>query len=298
MLSRAYRPGFSVPLVRFPPAFAAVALLAALAVAACGDDDDGGIGGTLILATTTSTNDSGLLEILEPLFEEETGTDLKVIAVGTGAALEMARNGEADAVLVHAPAAEQEYVESGDLIDGRLVMHNDFVLVGPPDDPTGAGGAAGLDDALRAIARDGTFVSRGDDSGTNKKELQLWADAGVDLDAIDREETGQGMGATLNITSEKGGYTLTDRATYLALEAALALVILVEGDPRLLNVYHVHAVNPERHGGVNAEAARAFLDFLVRDDVLDKIGEFGVEEFGEPLFFPDAGKDAAALGLG
>lgn len=270
--------------------YALLALALVSMTTACGGGDE-----TIILATTTSTDDSGLLDALVPIFEDETGIDVKVIAVGTGAALAMSSTGDADAVLVHAPAAEQQYVDSGDLVEGALVMHNDFVIVGPPGDPAGAASAGSLDDALRAIAANGAFISRGDDSGTHKMELALWAAAGIDPASVRREETGQGMGATLNVADQRRAYTLTDRATYLALRGDLDLAVLVEGDARLLNIYHVYVVNPEKHGGVKVEAARAFVQFLVRQDVQQRIGAFGVDEFGEPLFVPDAGKTVDQL---
>lgn len=272
----------------------ALLALAALALVSMTTACDGGHD-TVILATTTSTNDSGLLDEIVPLFEEESGIDVKVIAVGTGAALAMAASGDADVVLTHAPAAEQEYVASGDLAEGVLVMHNDFVIVGPPDDPAGAAGAPSLEDALRAIAADGAFISRGDDSGTHKMELALWDAAGIDPRGVRREETGQGMGATLNVADQRRAYTLTDRATFLALKPNLDLAVVFEGDARLLNIYHAYVVNPEKHRGVNADAARAFIQFLVRDDVQRRIGAFGVDRFGEPLFVPDAGKSADQL---
>lgn len=273
-------------------AFAArpLAVLAALCVlliaAACGGSDDDA--GTIILATTTSTHDSGLLDELVPRFEERTGITVKLIAVGTGAALRMAGEGNADAVLVHAPEAEAPYVASGDLISSRLVMTNEFVLVGPPGDPAAAATAPDLPAALTAIAAGGRFVSRGDDSGTHKKELALWAVAGIDPGALRREETGQGMGATLTIASERRAYTLTDRATYLALREVLDLVVVVEGGASLLNVYHVHVVNPDRHGGVASEQAEAFAAFLVEPETQERIRRFRAEEFGRSLFTPAA----------
>lgn len=272
-------------------ALAAVALtlaaLLAIVVAACGDDEQ-----TMILATTTSTYDSGLLDEIVPLFEAEEDVSVKIIAVGTGAALGMAASGDADVVLVHAPAVEQEYVDSGDLIEGTLVMYNDFVIVGPPDDPAGAAAAGSLDEALGAIAAGGTFISRGDSSGTHTMELALWDGAGLDPAEVPREETGQGMGATLNVADQRRAYTLTDRATYLALRPDLDLAVLVEGDERLLNIYHVHVVNPDKHDGVKVELARAFARFLVREDIQASIGAFGVDEFGESLFVPSAEDEA------
>ena len=273
-----------MPLARPPLVLALLGAL--LLTAACGGQDDDP--GTVILATTTSTYDSGLLDEIVPRFEARTGITVKVIAVGTGAALRMAGEGNADAVLVHAPEAEAPYVASGDLVSGRLVMTNDFVIVGPPDDPAAAAAAPDLPSALAAIAAQGRFVSRGDDSGTHKRELALWAGAGIDPAALPREETGQGMGATLTIASERGAYTLTDRATYLALRDVLDLAVLVQGDAGLLNLYHVHVVNPDRHEGVAAEQAEAFAAFLLEPETQALIGRFRAEEFGRSLFTPAA----------
>jgi tungstate transport system substrate-binding protein len=244
---------------------------------------------SIILATTTSTQDSGLLDLLVPRFEKERGIEVKVIAVGTGAALRMAGSGDADVVLVHAPDAERKYVESGDLIDGRLVMHNDFVIVGPSADPAGVKNAKTVADAMRAIAARGTFVSRGDESGTHAEELALWASARIDPKSLGRrEETGQGMGATLNIADQKRSYTLTDRGTYLSLRKRLNLVVLFQGDPTLRNVYHVYAVNAAKHPNARRAEARAFIDFLVSAPIQQAIGAFKRDVYGEPLFFPDA----------
>ena len=244
---------------------------------------------SIIFATTTSTQDTGLLDVLIPRFQKETGIEVKVIAVGTGAALRMSASGDADVVLVHAPAAEKRYVDSGDLIEGRRVMHNDFVIAGPPGDPAAAGRQTSARDAMRAIAAQSTFISRGDDSGTHKQELMLWAAAGVDPRSMERrEETGQGMGATLMIADQKRAYVLTDRATFLALRRRLELSIVFQGDPGLLNIYHVYIVNPARHRAVKAAAARAFAGFLVSPEIQRIIGEFKRADYGEPLFIPDA----------
>ena len=252
----------------------------------------------IILATTTSTQDSGLLDSILPVFQSESGIRVKIIAVGTGAALEMARRGDADAVLVHAPAAEQKYVESGDLAQGRLVMHNDFLLIGPAGDPAGIKGVSDPARALAQLSRRGaTFVSRGDGSGTEKKELELWRSAAVDPDSVSRRiETGQGMGATLLVAEQRQGYTLTDRATHLAFGKRLTLKPMVEGAPSLLNIYHVYVVNPAKHPDVKLSEARAFAAFMVAPATQARIGAFGRSRFGEPLFFPDAGKDTASLG--
>ncbi len=244
----------------------------------------------IILATTTSTRDSGLLDVLVPLFEEETGYMVKTIAVGTGAALEMGENGEADVLMTHAPASEQVLVDGGVAIDYTLLMHNDFVFLGPVDDPAGLSDIAVASEGLAAIEEtESLFMSRGDNSGTNKKELSLWSEAGVTPEGAWYQETGSGMGDTLNIAAEKGAYTMTDRATYLNLMDNLtALSILLEKDPALNNIYHVMAINPEQFDKVNYEGAQAWIAFLVREDVQDLIGEYGVDRFGQPLFFPDA----------
>jgi tungstate transport system substrate-binding protein len=247
----------------------------------------------VILATTTSTQDSGLLDVLVPLFEKETGYRVKTIAVGTGQALAMGAKGEADVLLCHAPAAEKKLVDDGSVINYRLVMHNDFVIVGPPNDPAKIKGKTSTE-AFKAIAEKGaTFISRGDDSGTNKKELSIWKAVGSTPDVKSQkwyQESGQGMGATLNIASEKQAYTLTDRATYLAQKHNLHLVILSEGDKSLLNIYHVMQVNPAKFSKVNAAGGKAFADFMVAPKTQKIIGEFGKKKFGQSLFFPDAGK--------
>lgn len=255
----------------------------------------------LILATTTSTQDSGLLDVLIPLFETETGYTVQTVAVGSGQAMKMGEEGNADVLLVHAPASEVTFMENGFGKDRALVMHNDFVIVGPAADPAGVKGMAVLE-ALNAIsAGNGTFVSRGDDSGTHKAELALWAKAGFDPGTAAAPvwylETGQGMGATLTIASEKAAYTLTDRATYLANNANLQLDILVEGDNALLNVYHVITVDPDKWPKVNYEGALAFSEFMTAVATQEIIGRFGVDEFGQPLFYPDADKTDADLGV-
>jgi tungstate transport system substrate-binding protein len=247
---------------------------------------------TLILATTTSTQDSGLLDVLIPLFEQQTGCSVKVIAIGTGQALKMGEEGNADVLLIHAPSSEKTFMAGGFGKDRALVMHNDFIIVGPASDPAGIKGMVTATDALKAIAATGAaFVSRGDDSGTHKMELTLWQNAGIDPASVSgRIESGQGMGATLTIASEKSAYTLSDRATYLANQGNLQLEILVQGDPPLLNFYHVITVNPEKWPKVNYEGALAFLNFLIDPATQEVIGTFGVEQYGQPLFVPDAGK--------
>lgn len=246
----------------------------------------------VILATTTSTQDSGLLDVLKPEFEKQTGYNLKIIAVGTGAALQMGEKGEADVLLVHAPKSEQPLVDSGVAINYSLVMHNDFIIVGPENDPAGIKNAKTTAEAMKMIAdNNAIFVSRGDDSGTHKKELDLWKEAQIEPKGQKwYQESGTGMGATLNIASEKQGYTLTDRATYLAQKDKLKLAILLQGDKSLLNIYHVMNVNPEKFNKVNAEGGKAFVDFMVAKETQDMIAKFGVDKYGEPLFFADANK--------
>ncbi len=252
----------------------------------------------IILATTTSTRNSGLLDVLLPMFQEQTGYNVKMVAVGTGAALQMGEEGNADVLLVHAPASEVEYMNGGFGKDRFLVMHNDFVIVGPKDDPAGIKGMDTATAAFEQIANQkATFVSRGDDSGTNKMELSLWSVTGIEPAGDWYLQSGQGMGDTLNIANEKQGYTLTDRATYLAHQDTLDLDILVEGDPALLNVYHVITVNPDKWPAVNYEGAMAFARFMTDPATQDVIAQFGVEQYGQPLFFPDADKTDADLGL-
>ncbi len=242
----------------------------------------------IILATTTSTQDSGLLDVLVPLFEKQTGYTVKVIAVGTGAALRMGERGDADVLLVHAPPAEEAFMEAGHGIEREYVMYNDFVIVGPAEDPAQVRGMTDAVAALKRIAEaKALWISRGDDSGTHKKEKALWKEAGITPGGEWYQESGQGMGATLRIASEKGAYTLTDRGTYLNLRDTLSLDILVEGDPRLYNVYHVIVVNPDKHPDINVEGARAFADFMTSPQVQDIIREYGVDKFGEPLFHVD-----------
>ena len=251
----------------------------------------------VILATTTSTQDSGLLDALLPVFEKKTGYKVKTIAVGTGQALAMGEKGEADVLLVHAPAAEKKVVEKGAAIQRRLVMHNDFVFVGPAGDSAKIKGKTTID-ALKAVAAaKSPFISRGDDSGTHKMELNLWKAAGIKPAAPWYQEAGAGMGQTLKIADEKLGYTLTDRATYLAQKKNLKLMILVEGDAKLLNIYHVMEVNPAKFAKANNAGAKAFGDFLLSSEGQKIIAEFGKDKYGQPLFFADGGKTEKDFGL-
>ncbi len=254
----------------------------------------------VILATTTSTRDSGLLDVLLPVFEKNSGYTVKMVAVGSGAALKIGQEGNADVLLVHSPAAEKIYMDGGFGKERLLVMHNDFIIVGPADDPAKIKDIKNPADAFKAIAAaKATFVSRGDASGTNAAELVIWKTVGLSPSKDDAWylSTGQGMGDTLHITSEKGGYTLSDRATYLAQKDTLQLAILVEGDPSLLNVYHVITVNPDKWPLVNYAGAKAFADFMVSADTQKLIGQFGVDKFNQQLFVPDAGKTDADVGL-
>jgi tungstate transport system substrate-binding protein len=266
--------------------FAMLTVILAVTFSACSKKNE-----DVILATTTSTQDSGLLDVLIPIFEKNTGYKVKPIAVGTGAALAMGEQGEADVLLVHAPKAEEAVVESGAAINRQLVMHNDFIICGPADDPAGIKGETSAAEAYRKISEaQATFVSRGDDSGTHKKEKEVWKAAEIEPQGDWYVEAGAGMGDTLNIASEKGGYVFTDRGTYLARKDNLALEVLVEKDPILLNIYHVMQVNPDKFPKVNADGGKAFVEFMVSKEAQEEIEKFGVDKFGEPLFVPDAGK--------
>jgi tungstate transport system substrate-binding protein len=253
---------------------------------------------TLILATTTSTQDTGLLDVLVPVFEKKAGYFVKTIAVGSGQAMAMGKKGEADVLLVHSPAAEKEFMEGGFGVDRRLVMHNDFVIIGPAEDPAGIKGLKSAAEAFKKIAAaQALFISRGDNSGTHAKEKQIWKVAGVKYDGEKwYQQTGLGMGQTLNVAAEKDGYALTDRGTYLAFAKTLQLNILVQGDAVLLNIYHVMEVNPQKWPKVNFAGAKAFADFMVSKETQEVIRNFGVDKYGSPLFFPDAGKREEDLG--
>ena len=253
---------------------------------------------TLILATTTSTQDTGLLDVLIPIFEKKTGYFVKTIAVGSGQAMTMGQKGEADVLLVHSPAAEKKFMEDGFGVSRRLVMHNDFVIVGPSDDPAKIKGLKSAGEAFKKMAAaQALFISRGDNSGTHSKEKDIWkaADAKVEGEKW-YQQTGLGMGQTLNVAAEKKGYTLADRGTYLALAKTLNLGVLVEGDAVLLNIYHVMEVNPQKWPKVNIAAAKAFADFMVSKETQDIVKTYGVDKYGSPLFFPDAGKKVEDLG--
>lgn len=242
---------------------------------------------TLRLATTTSTENSGLLDYLLPVFERETGIRVHVIAVGTGKALRMAQDGDVDVVLVHAPAAEQQFMNTGAGTLRRAVMHNDFVIVGPRGDRAGVRGLHDAVTALQRIARSrSTFISRGDDSGTHKKERALWTMAGIRPSGYWYREAGQGMGKVLQMADELQGYTLTDRGTWLAYQGKTDLQVLTEGDPRLFNPYHIIAVNPARYPEVNFTAARTLIDWLTGAEGQRLIAAY--RKRGQQLFHPDA----------
>ena len=251
----------------------------------------------LILATTTSTQDSGLLDVLVPDFEQRTGYTVKTVAVGSGEAMKMGQECNADVLLVHSPAAEKDFMSNNYGSDRRLVMHNDFIIVGPSADPAGVKSTATSVDAFTKIAETKSkFISRGDNSGTNAKELAIWKSANITPEGDWYIETGQGMGASLTIASEQSAYILTDRATYLANKANLQLDILSEGDAALLNIYHVIVVNLANCPDVNNTGAIAFADYIVAPEAQTLIGGFGVEKYGQALFTPDAGKDESTLG--
>jgi tungstate transport system substrate-binding protein len=251
----------------------------------------------VILATTTSTQDSGLLDVLVPLFEKQTGYSVKTIAVGTGQSLALAARGEADVALCHAPSLERKYVDEGKLHDRRLVMYNDFVIIGPADDPARIKGMKAAD-AMKAIATSGArFVSRGDNSGTHVLEKSLWKLAGVEPKGESYIEAGQGMGATLRIADDRKAYTITDRATLLAFQKLVRLSLLVEGDRPLLNIYSVLEVNSANGPRVNTAGGKAFADFMVAPETQRVIKTFGVEKYDQPLFVPVAGMKEAEVGV-
>ncbi|HID20966.1 MAG TPA: tungsten ABC transporter substrate-binding protein [Planctomycetaceae bacterium] len=246
-------------------------------------------GRAITLATTTSTRDSGLLDVLIPVFEERTGIEVKVVAVGSGQALEMGRRGDADVLLTHAPAAEERFVAEGHGIERRSVMANDFVVVGPESDPAGIRDQPSAAEAFRRIAlRKALFVSRGDESGTHMKERAIWKQAGIEPDGEWYLPVGRGMAEALRVASETQAYALADRGTFLAQRDGLSLSVLLEGDPLLHNPYSVMLVNPDKHSHVNVAAARRFAEFLVAEETQKLISRFGRDRFGQPLFFPTA----------
>ena len=251
----------------------------------------------VILSTTTSTQDSGLLDVLIPMFEKQTGYPVKTVSVGTGQALALAAKGDADVVLVHAPSLEKKYVADGKLLNRRLVMYNDFVIIGPKDDPAKIRSAKTSAAALKAIEQaKASFVSRGDNSGTHTLERSLWKAAGIEPKGSWYIEAGQGMGATLGIANERNAYTITDRGTLLALRKRVDLPVLIEGDRALLNIYSVMEVNPANGPRINTAGGQAFADFMVAPQTQNVIKSFGVEKFRQALFVPVAGKNEEELG--
>jgi tungstate transport system substrate-binding protein len=245
----------------------------------------------VLLSTTTSTQDSGLLDVLVPMFEKQSGLSVKTISVGTGQALALAARGEADVTLAHAPGLEKKYVEDGKMSNRRLVMYNDFVLIGPADDPAQIKGLPKAVDALKRIAESQSrFVSRGDKSGTHVLEQGLWKQAGLEPRGAWYIESGQGMGQTLGIANDRRAYTLTDRGTYLAFQKRVDLPILVEKDRPLLNIYSVMEVNPANGPRVNVAGGKAFAEFMLAPETQAVIKAFGVDKYGQPLFVPVAGK--------
>ena len=252
---------------------------------------------SVILSTTTSTQDSGLLDVLVPLFEKKTGHSVKTISVGTGQALALAAKGEADVTVAHAPSLEKKYIAAGKLLNRRLVMYNDFVIVGPADDPAKVKSARRSVEALKLVVVSGArFISRGDNSGTHNLEKSLWKMAGIDPKGAWYLESGQGMGATLRIANDRNAYTLIDRATYLAFQKRLALTVLLEGDKPLLNIYSVMEVNAANGPRVNNTGGKAFADFMVSPKTQTVIKSFGLEKYGQPLFVPIAGRREEEIG--
>ena len=246
---------------------------------------------SIILSTTTSTQDSGLLDVLIPLFEKQSGYSVKTISVGTGQALALAAKGDADVALVHAPSLEKQYVAEGKLLNRRLVMYNDFVIIGPKEDPAKIRSIKSAGAALKAIAQASAgFVSRGDNSGTHILEKSLWKAAGIEPTGSWYIEAGQGMGATLAIANERNAYTITDRGTYLSLGKRVSLPIFVEGDRALLNIYSVMEVNPANGPHINVAGGKAFADFMVSPTAQKAIHNYGMQKFGQPLFAAVAGK--------
>ncbi len=259
----------------------AASLAAQLAVSAGAQDD------YITVASTTSTEQSGLFGHILPIFEEATGIEVRVIAQGTGQALETGRRGDADVVFVHAEPAEIQFVEEGYGVERFPVMYNDFIIVGPADDPAGLSGGRNAVAAFSAIAEsEAAFASRGDDSGTHQAEQAIWAEAGIEPEGAWYREVGSGMGPTLNTAAEMPAYTLADRGTWISFENRRDLEIVVEGDDRLFNQYGVILVNPERHDHVKAEAGQAFIDWLISAEGQQAIGSYELR--GEQLFFPNA----------
>jgi tungstate transport system substrate-binding protein len=246
----------------------------------------------IILSTTTSTQDSGLLDYLLPEFTKDTGYEVKTVAVGTGQALKMGEDGEADVLLVHAKASEEEFIKAGHGLQRFDVMYNDFILIGPKDDTIVKSNSN--NEVLKALQyiKDNNikFISRGDDSGTHKAELKLWKALNIEAAGDWYVSAGKGMGAVIQMADEMKAYTISDRATFLSIQDKIDLDIIVEQDPKLYNQYGVIAVNPNKNDKINSAGAQAFVDWIRSDKVQKLIGEFGVKKYGQSLFTPNAGK--------
>lgn len=275
-------------------AFAVFLLLLAITLTGCGSRSVPPAGRasctSIILATTTSTENSGLLDYLLPFFQRQTGISVKVVAVGTGQALRLGEDGNADVLLVHAPALEEAFMAAGYGVDRQPVMYNDFVIVGPASDPAGIRGLRTAVEAFQRIAQaQAVFVSRGDESGTHVKEKEIWQAADITPAGEWYRSVGQGMGPTLTTAAEMGAYTLSDRATFLTMKAkGLALEMLVEGDENLLNPYSVIAVNPQRYPQLCYAGAKAFVEWITSLPAQERIASFGQEIYGQSIFFPDS----------
>jgi len=249
----------------------------------------------ITVASTTSTENSGLFGHLLPMFQKKTGIEVRVVAVGTGQAIELARNGDADVLFVHHKASEEQFVGDGFGVERHEVMYNDYVVVGPASDPAGIKGGKDAAAAIAEIAAaEAPFASRGDDSGTNKAELALWQEAGIDVAGASGSwyrETGSGMGPTLNTAAGMDAYALTDRGTWLSFENRQNLEIVIEGDPRLFNQYGIILVNPEKHPHVKTELGQTFIDWVLSDEGQEAIGAFQIK--GQQAFFPNAGQGSS-----
>jgi tungstate transport system substrate-binding protein len=290
LLSTVILAGCSSSLAATQAPAAAATLVPAAQVTAAAENPVPGGQNHLVLATTTSTQDSGLLDVLIPLFEQDSGAKVDVIAVGTGQALQLGKDGNADVLMVHARAQEDAFMAAGDGVRREDVMYNDFVVVGPPSDPATIKGMTSAVEAFKTIADlKAPFISRGDKSGTNTKELAIWKEAGIEPSGDWYISAGQGMGEVLTMADEQQANTLSDRATYLArTKQGTDLIILVEGDPILFNPYGVIAVNPAKNPNIQADLANKFIDWIISVPVQEKIAEFGKADFGQSLFTPSS----------
>ncbi|MCU0847252.1 MAG: substrate-binding domain-containing protein [Spirochaetes bacterium] len=252
----------------------------------------------VILATTTSTQDTGLLDELLPVFQKKTGFRIKTIAVGSGQAMAMGKKGEADVLLVHSPEDELKFMKEGYGKTRRLVMHNNFIISGPPEDPAGIAKSANAAGAFKRIAGSGSlFISRGDNSGTHAREKALWKKCGINPEGGKwYQQTGLGMGQTLSVAAEKKGYCLTDMATFLSMKDRLGVKAFMEGDGSLLNIYHVIELDSSRFPKINSRGGKSFADFIVSPAAQKIINNFGRARFGHPLYYPDAGKTEKSIG--